>query len=140
MNKLDTDYLRLVQRFPLLHINSDDLLNGAQEIIDVLVGKMASNSISIGEKQYLDALSDLVAAYERKRFHNESLTAVELVQHLMAENGLTQVDLAPFFGAQSRVSDFLSGKRELSKSQIEKLSQRFQLSPAAFFVRTEAVS
>ena len=53
------------------------------------------------------------------------MTAVEVVRYLMEENSLTQVDLAPLFGGQSRVSDFLAGKRSLSNGQIEKLSERF---------------
>jgi len=36
-------------------------------------------------------------------------------------------------GSESVVSKVLSGKRELNKHHIEKLSKRFSVSPAVFF-------
>jgi HTH-type transcriptional regulator/antitoxin HigA len=48
-------------------------------------------------------------------------------------NNLKQKDLAPLFGSESIVSEILNRKRELNKSQIEKLSRRFNVSPAVFF-------
>ena len=139
MTTVARDYYKLVQRFPLLRIRGDEQLNKAQVIVDVLVDKLADRTITTGEKEYLDALADLVASYESTRFAASKLmTAVEVVRYLMEENGLTQVDLAPLFGGQSRVSDFLAGKRSLSKGQIEKLSERFRLSPTAFFTGPRA--
>ena len=44
-----------------------------------------------------------------------------------------QKDLADVFGTESIVSEVLSGKRELNKDQIKRLSERFQVSPAVFF-------
>jgi antitoxin component HigA of HigAB toxin-antitoxin module len=41
--------------------------------------------------------------------------------------------LAPLFGSESVVSEVLGGRREINKRQIEKLSQRFNVSPAVFF-------
>ncbi|HEX9233374.1 MAG TPA: helix-turn-helix domain-containing protein [Candidatus Acidoferrum sp.] len=52
---------------------------------------------------------------------------------LMAANNLKQKDLAPLLGSESIVSEVLYGKRELNKQHIEKLSQRFKVSPALFF-------
>jgi HTH-type transcriptional regulator/antitoxin HigA len=43
------------------------------------------------------------------------------------------VDLLDVFGTASVVSEVLSGKRELSKAHIVKLSDRFHVSPALFF-------
>jgi HTH-type transcriptional regulator/antitoxin HigA len=51
----------------------------------------------------------------------------------MVGNNLKQKDLAPLLGAESIVSEVLNGKRELNKQHIEKLSQRFNVSPALFF-------
>jgi HTH-type transcriptional regulator/antitoxin HigA len=36
-------------------------------------------------------------------------------------------------GTESIVSEILSGKRPLTKRHIEKLSERFSVSPAVFF-------
>jgi len=51
----------------------------------------------------------------------------------METNHLRQKDLAPVFGSESIVSEVLNGKRELNRTQIEKLSRRFGVSPAVFF-------
>ena len=50
----------------------------------------------------------------------------------MEENGLTQASLAPIVGGKSNISEVLSGKRDLSKSQIRGLSLRFGLPVDAF--------
>jgi HTH-type transcriptional regulator/antitoxin HigA len=48
-------------------------------------------------------------------------------------NGLRQKDLASIFGSESVISEVLSGKRDITKAHIEKLSKRFNISPAVFF-------
>jgi HTH-type transcriptional regulator / antitoxin HigA len=58
---------------------------------------------------------------------------VEVLVELMTANNLKHKDLAPLLGSESIVSEVLSGKRELNKQHIEKLSQRFNVSPALFF-------
>jgi hypothetical protein len=40
--------------------------------------------------------------------------------------------LGPLLGSESVVSEVFSSKRELKKRQIERLSKRFRVSPAAF--------
>jgi HTH-type transcriptional regulator/antitoxin HigA len=58
---------------------------------------------------------------------------VEVLNTLIEANNLRQKDLARLFGSESIVSEVLSGKCELNKSHIEKLSKRFRVSPAVFF-------
>jgi hypothetical protein len=51
----------------------------------------------------------------------------------MQANSLRQKDLVPIFGSESIVSEILHKNRTLNKTQIEKLSKRFRVSPAVFF-------
>jgi HTH-type transcriptional regulator/antitoxin HigA len=51
----------------------------------------------------------------------------------MAANGLRQKDLADDFGGESIVSLVLKDKRQLNRREMEKLSQRFHVSPTVFF-------
>jgi antitoxin component HigA of HigAB toxin-antitoxin module len=51
----------------------------------------------------------------------------------MAANNLNQKDLASLFGSIVLSPRFWHGKRDMSKKHIEKLSQRFSVSPALFF-------
>ncbi len=86
------------------------------------------------EKRLAELLTLLIEAYEQQ-YHALPLTAgpVDVLRHLMDANGLRQVDLLDVFGTASIVSEILSGKRELSKAHIARLSERFHLSPALFF-------
>ena len=51
----------------------------------------------------------------------------------MEQNGLTQGDLQKEIGKQPYVSDILKGKKKLTAGQIDRLSNRFGVSPAVFF-------
>jgi HTH-type transcriptional regulator/antitoxin HigA len=50
----------------------------------------------------------------------------------MDANGLRQKDLADDLGGESIVSLILKEKRQLNRQQMEKLSKRFNVSPAVF--------
>ena len=58
---------------------------------------------------------------------------LEVLQFLMDQHGLLKKDLADIFGTPSIVSEVLSGKRELNKDHIKRLSRRFHVSPELFF-------
>ena len=55
------------------------------------------------------------------------------MRFLMDQHGLKQKDLVDVFGAPSIVSEVLSGKRELNKDHIKRISERFHGSPELFF-------
>ncbi len=50
-----------------------------------------------------------------------SVTPQQAVTFMLEQKGLERSDLDEVMGGKSRVSDFLNGKRDLSKSQIEGL-------------------
>jgi HTH-type transcriptional regulator/antitoxin HigA len=58
---------------------------------------------------------------------------VEVLRFLIEQHGLKQKDLAEVFGTRSIVSEVLSGKRKLNREHIERLSQKFHVSPEVFF-------
>jgi HTH-type transcriptional regulator/antitoxin HigA len=75
----------------------------------------------------------LIADYEEKHFTIEKASGVQVLKELMDTNGLRQKDLAKDLGGESIVSLILKGKRQLNRRQMEKLSERFHVSPAVFF-------
>lgn len=75
----------------------------------------------------------VIKDYEAKRYQFEDASPIEVLRELMNANGLRQRDLVDELGSDSIVSEVLNGKRELNKNHIEKLSKRFNISPAAFF-------
>lgn len=75
----------------------------------------------------------LIADYEAKHFTIEKVSGIDVLKELMDANGLRQKDLADDLGGESIVSLVLKEKRQLNRQQMEKLSQRFHVSPAVFF-------
>ena len=93
---------------------------------------------TVGENQrhplfgFLEVLGTLVEHYETDHVEIKGATGKEVLRFLMGEHGLAQADL-PEVGSQGVVSEILHGHRELNTRQIKALSQRFRISPAAFF-------
>jgi HTH-type transcriptional regulator/antitoxin HigA len=52
----------------------------------------------------------------------------------MDQHGLSRADLVPLLGTPSRVSEVLTGKRQLSMSMVRKLRERFQISAADLLI------
>lgn len=89
--KVRDDYLELVMRFPLTSVHSEEDLVAAQEVMD---GLLAQGKLSAGQELYLDALSDLVAAYEDEHYRILPASDAEMLRHLMESRGISQPDLA----------------------------------------------
>jgi len=75
----------------------------------------------------------LIEDFEGRHYQLPRAKPLEVLQFLMDQHGLLQKDLADVFGAPSIVSEVLSGKRELNKDHIKRLSRRFHVSPELFF-------
>jgi HTH-type transcriptional regulator / antitoxin HigA len=87
------------------------------------------------QRDYANVLAALIEKYERDRFPDADALPVAVLSELIDANNLRQKDLASIFGGESAVPEVLSGKRELNRRHIEKLSKRFAVSPAVFFPR-----
>lgn len=123
--KAQDSYLELVQTFPLASIKSDKHLKVAHEVMDRLLAK---GKLDHGESTYLDALSDLVAAYEDEHHAIEPASDADMLRHLMEAKGVTQIQLSRATGiAKSSVSEVLAGKKPFSRSMIRKLADYFQV-------------
>jgi|SRR5208282_6465159 len=99
-------------------------------VLDRLASKERPTS---QEEKYAEVLVTLIEAYEEEHHAIPEAPPVEVLRALIEANSLRQKDLASILGTESIVSEILRGKRELNKGQIEKLSKRFQVSPAVFF-------
>jgi len=85
------------------------------------------------EQRLAELLTLLIEDFENRHYTLPQASPVDIVRHLMNANGLRQIDMLDIFGSPSVVSEVLTGKRELAKSHIQKLSERFRISPAVFF-------
>ena len=86
------------------------------------------------ETRLLDLLVTLIEDFEERTYPmGLSSDPVLALRELMREHDLKQTDLLDVFGSQGTISQVLNGKREISKSQAKKLSERFRL-PVDIFI------
>jgi len=99
-------------------------------VLDKLANK---DGLTAEEDKYAQVLMTLVDAYEEDNHPIPDARPVEILRALIEANDLRQKDLVPIFGSESIVSEILNEKRAINKNHIEKLSKRFNVSPAVFF-------
>jgi len=92
-----------------------------------------SKTLTPAEKELAELLTLLIEDFEERQYQLPRAKPLEVVRFLMDQHGLKQKDLVDAFGTPSVVSEVLSGKRELNKDHIKRLSERFQVSPEVFF-------
>lgn len=123
-------YLELVAAFPLRPIRTDAELDEAVRIVDRLVDQ---EKRSKAEEDYLDVLGDLVEHYEDETIPVDPVSDAEMLQSFLEDWRLTQSQLAKETGiAESTISEILSGKRKLNRSQIGILARYFHVEPGVF--------
>lgn len=87
------------------------------------------------EYERLEFLSVLVEDYEERRFPmGGEVTPQEAVDFMLDQKGLDRTKLAEWLGGRSRVSEFYTGARPLSKRQIESLRTHLGI-PADLLLR-----
>src|SRR6266851_2835926 len=118
-------YLEHVLTFPLACIKSDAHLQEAQKVMDRILAK---GELDNGEKTYLDALSDLVAAYEDQHHAIEAASDADMLRHLLEAKGISQAQLSRETSIpKSTISEVLAGKKAFSRRMIRKLADYFKV-------------
>ena len=90
-------------------------------------------SLTRAEKELADLLTLLVEDFEDRQYRLPRASPLEALRFLMDQRSLRQKDLLDVFGTASVASEVLSGKRELSKEHIRRLSDRFSVPVELFF-------
>ena len=83
----------------------------------------------------LDVLAPLVEAYEDRHFPIAPPDPIEAIKFRMEQVGLTRKDLEPMIGSRARVSEVLSGKRNLTLAMIRRLVAGLGIPPDVFVQR-----
>jgi HTH-type transcriptional regulator/antitoxin HigA len=103
------------------------------EYTDALFELTAKTNPTPEEEEAIDLMTLLVERYEAERYPVPEAEPVDVLKFLRERNSLSQRDIAAELGSESTVSLVLSGKRQLNRDHIARLSQRFNVSPAVFF-------
>ncbi len=75
------------------------------------------------EGKELDELADLVESYEDKHYPIGLPDPISAIEFRMDQANLSQKDLIPYIGSSAKVSEVLSGKRDLTMSMARALHE-----------------
>lgn len=90
------------------------------------------------EGEQLSLLSTLIQDYESKAFPAQLPNPIEAIKFRMEQAGLSPVDLIPYLGSRSRVSEILSGKRQLTLEMVRALEAGLGI-PAKVLIQKSAL-
>ena len=135
MERADGKMIAVLERPDVLDGIPRVITSAAQNerYISALLEMERRGNLSAAEKNLAEVLTLLIEAYEEEHYPIRSASPVEVLKELMEANHLRQKDLAPMLGSESVVSEVLHGSRKLNRNHIERLSKRFNVSPALFF-------
>lgn len=125
------EYTRLLTRTlpAIIHTEEQNAFYLAQ--LEALLDR--ERNLSRAEKELADLLTLLIEKFEAEHYDWPSAGPLAVIEFLMEQHNLRQKDLADVFGSPSIVSEVLHGKRELNRLHIQRLSERFHVSPELFF-------
>ncbi len=101
------------------------------EIADVLAG--FEQEMSEDQNDYFDLLCDLIEKRDRETARPPKLRAVELLKHLVNENGFSGADLSRILGKSLPLGPMiLRGERKITADHAVPLGSHFGLRPDVF--------
>jgi HTH-type transcriptional regulator/antitoxin HigA len=80
-----------------------------------------------GDIARLAAQARLIASYEEDKWPKRRPSAAEVIRYLMDQHRLRRADMALLLGTASRLSEVLSGQRQLNLAMVQRLRARFQV-------------
>ena len=98
-------------------IKTEQDYNEALKRIESLWGSKKNSP----EGDELELLSTIVEAYEMKHFPILPPDPIDAIKFRMEQMNMSKTDMAKYLGSQSRVSEILSGKRQLSLKMVKSL-------------------
>ena len=98
-------------------IKTEPDYNDALQRIESLWGAKKNSP----EGDELDLLCTIVEAYEMKHFPILPPDPIDAIKFRMEQMNMTKSDLAKYLGSQSRVSEILSRKRQLTLKMVKTL-------------------
>lgn len=132
-NRSHDAYMALVNQFPPRPIHSERQYDQTVAVIDRLAVR-DEKSFSRAERDYLAALTRFVEDYDAEHFmpNDSGRSPLEVLRYLLDQNEMNASDLGRLLGSRTLGSKILRGERELSKSHIRTLADRFRVSPGLF--------
>lgn len=128
-----TKYMKLIERWPLLPIESDEQHKAAMEAMDDIMAR--DSELTPEEVGYAKILVKLIQEWETTKTAGAfpDVPGNEILEFLLEQNNMTQVEAAGIAGiSKQKLNDFLKGRQGLTKEARTKLANRFKLKPEIF--------
>ncbi len=93
--------------------------------IDELWGSKSNTA----EGDELDILITLVETFEIKHYPITPPDPIDAIKFRMEQMGMTNADMVKYLGSQSRVSEILNKKRNLTLNMIKSIYKELNISP-----------
>jgi len=103
------------------------------------IGALMDAEPGTSEGEELDVLTDLVEHYEEKHVPMGYPSAIAAIEFRLEQASLTQRDLVPFIGSRSKVSEVLSGKRQITMPMARALHEHLRI-PAEVLLQGQGMS
>ena len=90
--------------------------------------------LTVGQTEYLETLTILFEAYEKEheQIDTSHLSPLDMLRFLLDSNGMSGSDLGRLLGNRELGPKILSGSRQLSKTHIRILADRFKVDAGLF--------
>jgi HTH-type transcriptional regulator/antitoxin HigA len=108
-------------------VTNDEELNIALKRVEEIFGAQDGP-----ELEELNALVDIVHAYEAVRFPMEKPKPHEMLQFQMDRLNLSASDMGQYLGSPSEVESIISGESPLTDAMIQKLHQHLKIPVETF--------
>ena len=104
-------------------IRNDDDLTDAFKRLEIIFQAEEGTP----EADEMEVLVTLIEAYENKHYPIKHADHIQAIRFQMEQLNLEQKDLEPYLGVPSKISEVLSGKRQLSLRMIKNLHKGLKI-------------
>jgi len=115
-------------------IRNEEYYNAALEYLN----KIFDSDRGTPEFDDMEVLSILIEKYENEHYSINLPDPVEAIKFRMEQADLSQKDLVPYIGSRSKVSEILSGKRNLTLKMIRSLHRHLGI-PAEVLLQDQPI-
>jgi HTH-type transcriptional regulator/antitoxin HigA len=124
-------FIDLVTLFPPHVIRDEGDYNNVIEFMDKLLMRP---KLTKGQTEFFETWTVLIGAYEdvHHAIDTSDISGLDALKHLLEHNDMTASDLGELLGNRSLGSKILRGERELSKTHLRILADRFKVDAGLF--------
>jgi HTH-type transcriptional regulator/antitoxin HigA len=128
---LPKDYTALCRLFLPRPIHDTVEYGNVVEVADAMA--LWGDDFTRDQADYFDLLCSLLEEYDSKNVKWPKITGVDLLKHLLDENGLAAADLSRLLGGSRNLGAMiLRGERKLTLNHVRTLARHFGVSADVF--------